>query len=283
MLGSTGDPYDEQEQTNAFTSWMNITLAPVGIVVTNLFEDIKYGTVLIRLMECLTKRKMTTRFWEKAKTRMQMIENVKLAFQKITEYGVKLVGCNIEDVVDGNKKIILGLIWSIVRQSQSKALKDISDQMQMPTISMDIKTFLLDWLKDSTDIYSGTAVNDLTSSFQDGLLFCALINAHRPDLIDYDNMLKVLPIERLTCAFKAMEVDLGLGKFQNPMDFLKQTPDEKAMMTYLWSLHQKLGASDTEDGHADKASETPELWRDLVDLCDEIDVELAIAESMYAY
>lgn len=49
---------------------------------------------------------------------MQMLENCGIAIEFIqTEMKIKLVGIDGQDIFDGNQKLILGLIWSIILNS----------------------------------------------------------------------------------------------------------------------------------------------------------------------
>ena len=49
--------------------------------------------------------------------------------------------------------------------------------------------------------YEGVAIKDFTSSWQDGLAFNALIHKFRPDLFDYDVILKNSAEKNLEHAF----------------------------------------------------------------------------------
>ena len=42
---------------------------------------------------------------------------------------------------------------------------------------------LLEWTKDVTKGYKGVKVTNMTTSWRNGLAFCAVINKYRPDLM----------------------------------------------------------------------------------------------------
>ena len=44
---------------------------------------------------------------------------------------------------------------------------------------------LMAWAKETTRGYDGVNVTNMTSSWKDGLAFCAIIHRFRPDLIEY--------------------------------------------------------------------------------------------------
>ncbi|GFY42250.1 MICAL-like protein 1 [Trichonephila inaurata madagascariensis] len=46
------------------------------------------------------------------------------------------------------------------------------------------------WCRRVTDGYRNVRVNDMSSSWKDGLAFCALIHHFRPELIDFESLSK---------------------------------------------------------------------------------------------
>ena len=55
---------------------------------------------------------------EKGKNRFHRLQNVRFALEFLNKRKVRLVNIRAEDIVDGNPKLILGLIWSIILHFQ---------------------------------------------------------------------------------------------------------------------------------------------------------------------
>ena len=47
---------------------------------------------------------------------------------------------------------------------------------------------LQEWCRRELDDYPGVKISDMSSSWRDGLAFCALIHRYRPHLIDYHSL-----------------------------------------------------------------------------------------------
>lgn len=65
---------------------------------------------------------------------------------------------------------------------------------------------LLDWCKDITDGYKGVNLRNWTTSWWDGLAYCAIIHHFHPDKIDFDSLNPENKIKNLDLAFKTAEV-----------------------------------------------------------------------------
>ena len=128
------------------------------------------------------------------------------------------------EIVDGNLKMILGLIWTIILRFQ---IQDISLE------ELSAKEALLLWCQRKTDGYRDVSVQNFHLSFQDGLAFCALIHKHRPDLLDFNSLDKANKEHNLNLAFDVAE-QLGITRLLDAKDIVDLAkPDERSIITYV--------------------------------------------------
>ncbi|XP_033003093.1 dystrophin isoform X6 [Lacerta agilis] len=100
---------------------------------------------------------------------------------------------------------------------------------------------LLSWVRQSTQNYPQVNVVNFTSSWSDGLAFNALIHSHRPDLFDWDSVVRQQSaVQRLDHAFNVAKRHLGIEKLLDPEDVATAYPDKKSILMYVTSLFQVL-------------------------------------------
>ena len=122
------------------------------------------------------------------------------------------------DIMNGNEKIILGLLWTIILRYE------VADAQG--------KQGLLLWVKRSVNGYDGVNVHNFTDSFSDGLAFNALIHRYRPDLLDFAALNPGDKASNCEQAFGIAEEKLGISRLLDVEDVV-ESPDEKSMVAYL--------------------------------------------------
>ncbi|XP_044044294.1 dystrophin isoform X6 [Siniperca chuatsi] len=230
---------DEREdvQKKTFTKWVNSQLAKTGKPpVEDLFSDLCDGRRLLELLEGLAGHELVR--LERGFTRVHSLNNVNRALQILQKNNVELVNIGAADIVDGNHKLILGLIWSIILHWQVKdVMKDVMAGLQQTNS----EKILLSWVRQNTRQYPQVNVVNFSSSWNDGLAFNALIHSHRPELFDWSSVeKKTSAIDRLEHAFNKAEQHLGIERLLDPEDVAVPHPDKKSVIMYVTSLFQVL-------------------------------------------
>lgn len=122
--------------------------------------------------------------------------------------------------------LILGMVWSLILRYN---VQDISEGDKTA------KEGLLLWAKTKVgEVSKGSVlVNNFHTSWQDGLAFNCLIQAYRPDLVQYQTLNPKNKVDNLNHAFDLAEKHLGIPKLLDAADMVAMRPDEKSVMTYV--------------------------------------------------
>ncbi|XP_071527979.1 EH domain-binding protein 1 isoform X2 [Panulirus ornatus] len=105
---------------------------------------------------------------------------------------------------------------------------------------------LLSWCQTVTRGYKGVKITNMTTSWRNGLAFCAILHHFRPDLIDYDSLSPQDVKGNCKKAFEAGE-RLGVTRLIEPQDMvILSVPDKLAVMTYLYQLRAHFTGHELE-------------------------------------
>jgi len=217
-------------QKKTFTKWCNSYLEKVHLQVNDLFTDLGDGKMLMKLLEIISGENFGRP--NRGVLRVQKMENVSRCLQFLaTKVTFENIGA--EDIVDGNSRLILGLIWTIILRFQIQDIVIEVDEELETSEKRSAKDALLLWCQKRTEGYRGVKIENFTSSWRNGLGFNALIHAHRPDLINFDKLNPSDHISNLNNAFNVAEDKLGIARLLDAEDVDVQRPDDKSIMTYV--------------------------------------------------
>uniref|UniRef100_A0A8C3PRQ4 Dystonin n=1 Tax=Calidris pygmaea TaxID=425635 RepID=A0A8C3PRQ4_9CHAR len=243
---------DERDkvQKKTFTKWINQHLVKVRKHVKDLYEDLRDGHNLISLLEVLSGDTLPR---EKGRMRFHRLQNVQIALEYLKKRQVKLVNIRNDDITDGNPKLTLGLIWTIILHFQ---ISDI--HVTGESEDMSAKERLLLWSQQTTEGYAGIRCENFTTCWRDGRLFNAIIHKYRPDLIDMNTVAVQSNLANLEHAFFVAE-KLGVARLLDPEDVDVPTPDEKSVITYVSSLYDAFPKV-PEGGEGISANDVEVKW-----------------------
>ncbi|XP_052769142.1 spectrin beta chain, non-erythrocytic 2-like isoform X1 [Mya arenaria] len=230
-------------QKKTFTKWANAFLEKARLEIHDLFKDLADGKILMKLLEIISGENLGKP--NKGILRVQKAENINrcLTFLRTKVYFENI---GAEDIMDGNSRLILGLIWTIILRFQIQEIEIEVDEDDESSEKRSAKDALLLWCQRKTAGYPGVHITNFTKSWRDGLGFNALIHAHRPDLIKYEQLVPTEHIGNLNNAFDVARNDLGIAKILDAEDVDIERPDEKSIITYVASYYHYFAKMKSE-------------------------------------
>ncbi|XP_058979272.1 dystrophin, isoforms A/C/F/G/H isoform X9 [Musca domestica] len=234
-------------QKKTFTKWINSHLIKTKCTpVNDLFLDLRDGHRLLALLSVLTNTQLKP---EKGRMRVHHINNLNKVLQVIQEHGVKLVNISSDDIVEGNPKLILGLIWLI-------ALEFNGQNLVKSHSSNGVEKSLLNWARQFTEP-KGVKLNDFSNSWSDGRAFLLILDAHL-DNVDLSSVLTQHPLARLRTAFDLAYTYFKIEKLLDPEDVHTHKPDNKSIQMYVMCLYHAMETRRTLEEEEEQENEEGE-------------------------
>ena len=135
--------------------------------------------------------------------------------------------------MDGNLKLILGILWRVVLQYQIHAasLERRASTTQEAAPRRRIRDVLLSWFR---AVLPHSKISNFTTDWNDGLNLSALVDYCKPGLIP--NHATLDPnngLQNVTNAMNLAEENFDIPQVLQPEDLAVEKPDELSVMTYL--------------------------------------------------
>ncbi|KAJ5074874.1 fibronectin type iii domain-containing 3ba-related [Anaeramoeba ignava] len=238
MSRSTKDIYNEkditklpqwiQTQIRVFTRWCNLHLQKRNLQIEDARTDFASGVILINLMEILAIKKCPQRYSPRPRVYAQKLENCKIGIDFVDSERLpkepRLVNVGGEDLIKENLKIILGLIWILIRRYQ------ISQGDDSETNST--QKMMLEWILSRINDF-GVQIRNLTDDLNDGIALCCLVEKQKPGNIQISQLSKDNAQENLGLAFDKANELMEIPKLLEPKDLLTDSIDALSVLTYL--------------------------------------------------
>ena len=95
------------------------------------------------------------------------------------------------------------------------------------------------WCRRITDSYQGVNIVNMSTSWRNGLGFCAIIHHHCPELLDFSALDSDDVFGNNQLAFEVAEQHLGIPSLLDPQDMVEcELLDRLSILTYLSQYYQ---------------------------------------------
>ncbi|KAI4378254.1 hypothetical protein MLD38_015758 [Melastoma candidum] len=246
----TEDAQTSREE-RCFRLWMN----SLGIVtyVNNVFEDVRNGWVLLEVLDKVSPNSVNWKQASKPPIKMpfRKVENCNQVIKIGKQLNFSLVNVCGNDIVQGNKKLLLAFLWQLMRFTMLQLLKNLRFHAQGKEIT---DSDILNWANKKIKDAGGTS---LIESFKDkiissGIFFLELLRAVEPRIVNWKLVTKGETDEdkKLNATYIiSVARKLGCSVFLLPEDIIEV--NQKMILTLTasimyWSLQQQAGDSNAE-------------------------------------
>ncbi|XP_051934907.1 smoothelin, like [Hippocampus zosterae] len=105
-----------------------------------------------------------------------------------------------------------------------------------------IKQILLEWCRSKTVGYQNIEIQNFSSSWSDGMAFCALVHSFFPTEFDYESLSPANRKHNFELAFGTAEMKAGCDRLieVDDMMIMGRKPDPMCVFTYVQSLYNHL-------------------------------------------
>lgn len=256
------DDAQTSREERCFRLWINSL--GIDTYVNNLFEDVRTGWVLLEVLDKISQGLVN---WKQAtkppiKMPFRKVENCNQVISIGKELNFSLVNVAGNDIVQGNKKLILAFLWQLMRFSMLQLLKNLKFHALGKEIT---DADILNWA--NSKVKSAGRISQI-ESFKDknissGKFFLELLSAVEPRVVNWSLVTKGKTDEdkKLNATYTiSVARKLGCSIFLLPEDIIEV--NQKMMLTLTasimyWSLQKKTEKSETNTAENDGTDASP--------------------------
>lgn len=253
------DDIQTSREGRCFRFWMNSL--GIATYVNNVFEDVRNGWVLLEVLDKISPGSVN---WKQAtkppiKMPFRKVENCNQVVKVGKQLKFSLVNVAGNDIVQGNKKLILALLWQLMRCNMLQLLKNLRSFSHGKEIS---DADILSWANYKV---KSSGRKSRIQSFKDkslcnGLFFLELLSAVEPRVVNWNLVTKgENDDEKRLNAIYIISVarKLGCSVFLLPEDIMEV--NHKMILTLMasimyWCLQQE--DLESSPSHSESATVT---------------------------
>ncbi|KAJ4730151.1 putative Fimbrin [Melia azedarach] len=245
----TDDAQTSREE-RCFRLWINSL--GIATYVNNVFEDVRTGWVLLEVLDKISPGSVSWKHATKPPIKMpfRKVENCNQVVKVAKQLNFSLVNVAGNDIVQGNKKLILAILWQLMRFTMLQLLKNLRSHSQGKEIT---DTDILNWANNKVKKAGRTS---LIESFKDkslsnGIFFLELLSAVEPRVVNWSLVTKGETEEdkKLNATYIiSVARKLGCSIFLLPEDIMEVNQKMILILTasiMYWSLQQQTEDSDS--------------------------------------
>ncbi|KAF2285696.1 hypothetical protein GH714_007245 [Hevea brasiliensis] len=207
------DDVQTSREERCFRLWINSL--GIATYVNNVFEDVRNGWLLLEVLDKISPGSVNWKQASKPPIKMpfRKVENCNQVIKIGSQLKFSLVNVGGNDIVQGNKKLILAFLWQLMRYNMLQLLKNLRSHSQGKEIT---DADILKWTNCKVKSTGRTSQIDnfKDKSLSTGMFFLELLSAVEPRVVNWNLVTK------------------------------GETDDEKRLnATYIISVARKLGCS----------------------------------------
>eukprot|EP01086_Lenisia_limosa_P012781 TRINITY_DN41372_c0_g1_i1.p1 TRINITY_DN41372_c0_g1~~TRINITY_DN41372_c0_g1_i1.p1 ORF type:complete len:617 (-),score=277.55 TRINITY_DN41372_c0_g1_i1:70-1884(-) len=176
------DNEEDSREERAFRMWINSL--GVDPEVSNIFDDLQDGLILLQLIDKVKPGIVVwSRVNKKPNNKFKKLENCQYALELAKDLRVKLIGIGPEDIVSANKKLILAVVWQLMRIYTINLIQSLSTDGKPVTDST-----ILTWANNTVQAAgkSSSIANFKDKSLSNCVFLLDLLDSCQPGCVDYD-------------------------------------------------------------------------------------------------